>query len=255
MQKAHEPFFSILVASLNAKNELVSCIDSIKQQDFDDYEILISDGGSSDGTLEYIRTGKIRHLSWYKSSPDGGIYDALNIALEHATGMWILVLGADDKLVDSDALCRAHRFISTNQSTIGLIYSDLFISDNKGIRLKKYPAVSEFSRKYRGGPFIHHQSAFVGRNAIIQAGSFSKNYRIHADYDLMLKVLERNGAAKIDDAFVIYSSYGFSSKLSRLWSSFCEIYSIRKLHGYPPFVLRIIATYMKILLQRIFSRL
>jgi glycosyltransferase involved in cell wall biosynthesis len=254
MQKVPEPFFSILIATFNAKQELVLCIDSILQQDFDDYEILISDGGSSDGTLKYIQETKIGRLSWYKSVSDSGIYDALNITSGYSSGRWILVLGADDRLADSGALRRAHALIDAQKLEYGLIYSDLFISGSNGIRLKKYLAISEFSNQYSRGPFIHHQSAFVARKSILQLGGFSDKYRIHADYDLMLKVLELNGAVKIDDAFVVYNAYGFSSKLSRLWCSFSEIYQIRKTHGYQPVVFRILLTYIKLVVLRIFIK-
>ena len=171
--------------------------------------------------------------------------------MEHATGKWVLILGADDRLVDSNALCRAHRLVNSQKTTVGLVYSDLFISDIGGIRLKKYPSISEFNTQYSGGPFIHHQSAFVARESILHFGGFSNVYRIHADYDLLLKVIKLNGAVKVNDSFVVYSAYGFSSKLSRLWCSFCEIYTIRKAHGYQPVVFRILLTYIKLLVLRI----
>jgi len=250
MYKKRDPFFSILIASLNAKNQLICCLASIQQQDFDDYEILISDGGSTDGTTEYIKSAQLEHLSWYKSALDGGIYDALNIAIEHATGSWILVLGSDDRLVDSETLGRAASYINNN-SAVGIFYSNLFICNSKNIKIKKYPEISRTANKCRNGPIFHHQSVFMARHSIINAGGFSKKYHIHADYDLMLTAYKKDGAIKIEDAFVVFNSQGFSSKLGRLFNSYFEIYAIRKSHGYSPTNIRIIARYIKLFFQRI----
>lgn len=244
-------FFSILIASYNVKDDLIACIESIQNQIFSDYELLISDGGSVDGTSEYISSATIKNLSWYKSAKDNGIYDALNMALDHASGKWILVLGADDRLADSGALARVHRQISGLGLTLGIAYSDLFISNRKGTLLKKYPELGEFERRYKGGAFIHHQSAFVARESIIRAGKFSKTYMVHSDYDLMLKVLKYSGAVKIRGVFVVFNSQGYSSKLSTLWRSFWEIYQIRKWHGYRPMPLRILILYCALLTCRL----
>ena len=245
-------FFSIVIATYNVKIDLEICVNSIQSQSFLNYELLISDGGSSDGTLEYISSGAIANLAWYKSEPDTGIYDALNIALDHISGNWVLVMGADDRLADPEALSRAYNQISRLRVNAGIVYSDLFISGNKGVVLKKYPAFAEFERKYNGGAFIHHQTAFINKECLMNAGKFSLNYKVHADYDLMLRVLIKSGALKIDGAFVVFHSKGFSSRFGNLWKSFCEIYRIRQSHGYFPMPTRLLMTYTALLTRRIF---
>jgi glycosyltransferase involved in cell wall biosynthesis len=244
-------FFSIVIASYNVKSELVSCIESIQQQNFSDYEVLISDGGSSDGTSEYIKSGAITKLTWYKSAPDFGIYDALNIALDHISGKWILILGADDRLADSCALNRAYQQITFHKLTKGIAYSNLFISRRTGISLKSFPEIDKFRRQYKGGAFIHHQSAFIARETLMQAGKFSLDYRIHSDYDLMLTVQEISDAVKINSAFVIFNADGFSSKLNSLWISFLEVYTIRRLHHLSPMPIRLLVLYFSLFVRRI----
>lgn len=247
-----EPFFSIVIASYNVRHELEMCIDSIQRQSFLNYELLISDGGSVDGTRELISSGEITGLAWYKSAPDKGIYDALNLAIDHVSGKWVLVLGADDRLADSDALLRAYTNMNRLNLNIGIIYSDLYINRDNSVLLKKYPEFDEFERRYKGGAFIHHQTAFVLRDAIVNVEKFSSKYKIHSDYDLMLKVAKTAGAVKIDGAFVVFCSSGFSSKLSNLWLSFREIYIIRKSHGYFPVPFRLLLSYGSLLARRLF---
>ena len=236
-------FFSIVIASYNDLDNLIDCIASINAQSFKNYEVLVSDGGSSDGTLDYIKSGIIDKLSWYKSSADEGIYDALNIAFNHISGKWVLVLGADDSLIDSSALARAHQNLNWLGANIGIAYSDIYIKYDYGVVLKRYPEFDEFEIEYNGGAFIHHQSAFILSSAICLVGKFSSEFKIHSDYDMILRVLKISTAFKIKDSFVTYNAHGFSSKLNNLIRSFCEVRTIRKSHGYSSAPMRLLKTF------------
>ena len=245
-------FFSIVIATYNVKSNLEGCIDSIDRQIFRDYEILISDGGSTDGTVDYLDSGEIDKLAWHKSGPDSGIYDALNAGFTHVSGKWILVLGSDDRLVDSESLLRASKLISEVKGDPGVVYSNLFISDTKKIALKIYPEFAEFESNYWGGGFIHHQTAFVKSDLLSTIGGFSLRYNIHADYDFMIRVLKISGAVKVNGAFVVFHSHGFSSRLENLWISFKELYNIRSLHGFFPMPPRLLLTFVGLVVRRIF---
>jgi glycosyltransferase involved in cell wall biosynthesis len=244
----NQPFFSIIIAALNNLEGLRECIETLNHQSFSSYEVLISDGGSSDGTPLFLESGLIRNLSWHKSSSDDGIYHALNLALSHAQGAWVLVLGSDDKLIDNGALERAFSVISTQSSHNVLFYSDLNIRRFGVVNHKRYPSFNEFSRRFSGAPFIHHQSAFVSRDAIFKAGGFDNTKRIHADYDLMLRVLRQGSAFKIHDVFVEYNASGYSSRFKNIARSFYEVYQIRRNLGYRGLTNRIILIYVKLLL-------
>lgn len=244
-----KPFFSIIIATYNCYEQLKRCVASINNQQFLDYEVLISDGGSVDGTANLIGNAYVRNLTWSKSSCDDGIYDALNAALLEAKGEWVLVIGADDKLVDKTALSDAYEEIKkvTMFNEYGLLYSNIFIDNGDEITLKRFPQFSEFEKLYWGGGFVHHQSAFVSRKTIENYPFFNKQYRVHADHDLMLSVISRHGCRKIEGAFVVYRSDGFSSRLKNLARSFIEVAQIRMRHGYFPMPPRLIAIYVALL--------
>jgi glycosyltransferase involved in cell wall biosynthesis len=90
------PSISILTATYNAQGQLFGLIDSLRAQTDADFEWVVADGASSDGTLDILN--QARDLNPIVSScRDFGIYDALNRALDHATGDYYLVLGADDR--------------------------------------------------------------------------------------------------------------------------------------------------------------
>ncbi len=248
-KEKNTPFFSIVVASLNNIDYLKRCIDSINAQDFISYEVLISDGGSTDGTKSILDPRYIRNLSWSKSANDLGIYYALNTALTEIKGQWVLILGSDDRLCDALALSRANRAIEQCENHCPLFYSDLLIRDSKRVRLKIYPDFDRFCSIFSGAPLIHHQTAFVSRDAIYDYGLFDTKYKIHADYDLMMRIIVDKFAVKINDTFVEYNSSGFSSKLKNLIRSIEEIREIRKKHGFPSFNFRLGLIYLRILLR------
>ena len=89
------PFFSILVVCLNAGNKLKQTIESITAQDFNDYEIVVKDGGSTDGSLQKLaEDNRLRILQ----QRDTGIYDAMNQAAEAARGRYVYFLNCGDLL-------------------------------------------------------------------------------------------------------------------------------------------------------------
>lgn len=246
------PFFSIIVASLNNFNELQKCIISINAQSYSSYEILISDGGSDDATNQLVNPEFIRNLGWSKSSLDGGIYYALNSALLEARGKWIIVLGSDDRLSDCGALERAYVAINKHKNLTNLFYSNLFITNSGDKRLKKYPNFRDFCRQYAGAPFIHHQSAFVSRDSIIKHGLFNTSYRIHADYELMLRLIKDCPAIKIEDAFVDFDASGYSTRLKNIVLSLTEVRRIRRNHGFSDFNLRLVLIFSRQFFRTIF---
>lgn len=252
-EEAEQPFFSIVIASLNNFYSLSSCINSINAQSFTSYEVLVSDGGSSDLTRSILNLGCIRNLSWSRSSSDSGIYDALNYALAEVRGKWVLVLGSDDRLCDTDSLLRASVAIGSHEGENNIFYSDLQILDFGGSRLKKYPDFDRFVNIFSGAPFIHHQTAFVSYSAIRDVGKFDTEYKIHADYDFILHVLKRGQAVKINDAFVEFNSFGYSSKLVNILRSFQEVRRIRRKHGFRGFNLRLGLIYSRMVIRSVFK--
>ena len=90
---------SIIIATFNAVKTLSRALDSVLNQSFQDWECIIVDGASKDGTLEVIKEyaekdSRIRYIS----EPDKGIYDAYNKGWKIALGQWVLYLGSDDEL-------------------------------------------------------------------------------------------------------------------------------------------------------------
>lgn len=182
---------SIITAVLNGASSVEYAIRSVLGQTCPDIEYIIVDGGSTDGTLEVIK--KYEHgISRWISGPDKGIYDALNKGLKMATGEVIGILHSDDfyahERVISDVAAQMEREKSAS------CYGDLFYVDktdtDKVVRYWR-------SRPYKEGLFHRgwmppHPTLFVRKEIYDKYGLFNTDFRIAADYELMLRFLEKH---------------------------------------------------------------
>ena len=107
------PRLSIVTATWQAASTLERCLDATIAQEFEDWEIVIADGASTDGTVDILRAYD-SHIAWWDSAKDAGIYDAWNKALPHTRGDYICFLGADDAWADRQALSRLFDAIGSN---------------------------------------------------------------------------------------------------------------------------------------------
>ena len=93
-----KPMVSIVIVTRNVEADLPACLQSIRLQSYQNLQIIIFDGDSTDGTIEIIRKNE-NIISYWQSEPDKGIYDAMNNVVKKAAGQWIYFLGADDVLL------------------------------------------------------------------------------------------------------------------------------------------------------------
>ncbi|MFY7838707.1 MAG: glycosyltransferase family 2 protein [Lacibacter sp.] len=94
----HDPAVTIIVVTFNAGIVLEHCLQSIMQQPFKNYQLLVFDGQSTDDTIDILHKYN-KYISYWQSEPDKGIYDAMNKALSFVKGKWVYFLGADDELL------------------------------------------------------------------------------------------------------------------------------------------------------------
>ncbi|MBB5397100.1 glycosyltransferase [Mucilaginibacter sp. AK015] len=90
---------SVIIVTYNAAATLQACLDSIYRQRYPNIEIIVTDGGSTDGTVKILEENSDKIASWI-SEKDKGIYDAMNKSLDRVTGQWVYFIGADDEMFD-----------------------------------------------------------------------------------------------------------------------------------------------------------
>jgi glycosyltransferase involved in cell wall biosynthesis len=104
---SRSPYVSVVVAVFNGVDTLQRALDSLFAQTYRDWELVVIDGGSTDGSVAILERASDR-ISYWVSEPDRGIYDAWNKALSRLRGQWVVFLGADDYLADRSVLARAN---------------------------------------------------------------------------------------------------------------------------------------------------
>lgn len=198
------PFFSICIATFNVEKTISACLESIFSQSETDFEVIVIDGASSDGTLTVLR--KYQDSIHLVSERDKGISDAWNKAIAIAKGEWLFFMGADDRLASSDVLSKVRARLRT---VTGLMaYSDVkYVHDGSDVSVHYgEPWDAEIFRSY--GMTFCHQGVFHARQLFETYGKFDLNFRICADYELLLRYLKANDAVYIKDIVVALVEYG-----------------------------------------------
>lgn len=208
------PRLSIIVATWQAAATLERCLASIIDQEFDDWELVIADGASTDGTTAILRANE-PYIAWWKSEKDEGIYDAWNKALARARGDYVCFLGADDTLADQLALSRLFDAIGDDEYDI-VTSIGRFTHPGSG---KSFEFGSAFDYR-RIGPrtVVCHPGLLHRRTLFEQYGFFDTRYRIAADLEFLLRLPPDTRALHVDTVSVIVEAGGISrtNVLSRL---------------------------------------
>lgn len=182
---------SIITTTYYSERTLRDTMESILRQTWQDYEYIIVDGASKDGTLDLIRAyeprfdGRMR----YVSEPDKGIYDAMNKGFAMATGDIIGTLNSDDFYTSDDVLqAVADGF---GGEYVDAVYADIhYVSSDDLSRQIRYYSSGVFRRwMMRFGMMPAHPSFYCRKAVYDQYGTFDTQYRIAADFDILLRLL------------------------------------------------------------------
>jgi glycosyltransferase involved in cell wall biosynthesis len=179
---------SIITAVYNNQETIASALDSALAQTGVELELIVIDGGSTDGTLAVLN-GYADRIAVLVSEPDKGIYDALNKGIRRASGEVLGFLHSDDLFADDNVLKRVEGAFADPQ--IEAVYGDLlYVLKENPEAVVRYWKAGAFSRARLGWGWMPPHPTFYVRRAVYERmGMFDTNYRIAADYDCMLRFL------------------------------------------------------------------
>lgn len=206
--------FSIITICLNIEAEIGNTIASVINQSCTDYEYLIKDGVSSDGTVgiaeSFAPAFAEKGISYrIISQSDSGIYDAMNQAVREAQGEWVIFMNAGDCFANSSVLERVNKSGCLKDADI--VYGDRILRNKKLFRYQKARALEDI----RFGLPFGHQSTFTSRE-LFNNNPYSLQYRICSDHRFYLQMyLEGKRFAYFPDAVSIYDINGLSSNWER----------------------------------------
>lgn len=203
---------SIITVTLNSERYLSDCIQSVACQNYKNIEHIIIDGKSSDGTLKIIKQNS-RHITYWISETDHGMYDAINKGLEVATGDIVGILNSDDMFASADAVRSiVDCFLTTHTDTV---YGDLVYVDSTNTqKVNRYWKGSSYKRfRFRYGWMPAHPTFYMRRSLLEQYGLYENHYFTAADYEFMARYLfvHKVSAQYIDAMLVKMRSGGISN--------------------------------------------
>lgn len=206
------PLFSIITVTYQNLYGLRKTASSISKQTHTDYEWIVIDGGSRDGTTDFLEKTQSKWIS----DPDDGIYDAMNKGISRATGDYLIFMNAGDCFAAPDILSHIAKAIEHASEPPDFIYGDA-LEERLTLSLirKPYYKAARSHKKWIYGMFTHHQAMlysndFISKNDL----RYDDTYPIAADYKLTLQCLRRTKKVlKIKDkAICLFEQGGVSQK-------------------------------------------
>jgi Glycosyltransferases involved in cell wall biogenesis len=198
------PLFSIVTVSYNCIETIEKTILSVIAQDCNDYEYIIIDGGSTDGTVDVIKKYQDK-IAYWCSEKDSGIYNAMNKGVDRASGRWINFLNSGDVFADEQVLSIVKNEIATFPD-VDVIYGNILIERNGQLVVKHAEDPCNKQRMY-----FCHQSSFAKAELLKQL-KFNEKYKMSADFSFFKHLYYLSKIFhKIDRPLVIYDLRGISN--------------------------------------------
>ncbi|MBR4625247.1 MAG: glycosyltransferase [Alphaproteobacteria bacterium] len=200
------PAFTIITVCLNIASTIKRTCESIVHQPFQDFQGIVVDGASTDGTLDILKEYSSR-INILISEPDKGIYNAMNKGIKHATGEYINFMNGGDEFYNNNVL----ENVFLNKTFKGdIIYGDEYkIKNGESYLFKNWETITEDILFNRYG--ITHQSSFT-KTIILKKYGFNDEYTIAADFDFFVRVFKkRHSFSKIPIIINKFYEDGISS--------------------------------------------
>lgn len=206
---------AIVIAVYNGAATLERTLDSLASQSRQPDEVIVMDGGSSDGTQAILaRRGDV--VSYWQSARDTGIYDAWNKALVQVSADWVAFLGADDYLWDADVLQRLAGAAGAAPPDTPFIYGRVHDVDAAGrVLTTRGRPWAQCRRRFAIEMTLPHPGMLHRRSHCFAQGGFDTRFRIAGDYALLRPVLLRHDPMFIDVVVVAAQEGGVSTHPSR----------------------------------------
>lgn len=185
---------SILTCVLNNEKFIEDSIKSFQNQNYENKEHIIIDGGSVDKTTDIINSLKSNNLN-FVSSQDNGIYDAINKGINLASGDIIGILHSDDFYADYDVLSNVKEVFE--KKNVDIVYGDLlYVSKNKKLNIRYWKAGEFLDKNMKKGWMPPHPTVFIKKEVFKKIGNYNTNYKISSDYDFLIRVFRNYNIRK-----------------------------------------------------------
>jgi glycosyltransferase involved in cell wall biosynthesis len=226
---------SIISINYNNKAGLQRTIDSVLCQTWKDFEWIIIDGGSTDGSKELIEKNQ-QHFTYWCSEPDNGVYHAMNKGVSHASGEYVNFMNSGDAFYDKGVL---QKIVDLN--------SQADIISGKAVHTDSLKPLFRYNGSLLMQLYvttISHQGAFI-KKSLLNKYPYDENFKIVSDWKFWLQTIIW-GDAKVQDTDILVAKYdltGISSEMSPI-----HIYEREKVRNefFPPLLRKEIEEYIQL---------
>ena len=202
------PKLSIITINYNNLEGLKKTINSVVNQTCKEFEYIIIDGGSTDGSVAYIES-QSEHIDYRVSEPDKGIYNAMNKGIKVATGAYVLFINSGDHLFSNKVVKSAQQYLQTYD----VVYFNLqIISEDNHVKIHSLPDKLKFSDFFIDS--WPHPSTFTKRELFDKVGFYDENLKIFSDWKFMILALFKHQCSylKVDEILSTFYLGGISSQ-------------------------------------------
>ncbi len=211
-----KPDITIITVVKNDKDNIIKTLDSIRSQSFKNYEHIIIDSNSTDGTSEIIKK-KINPQTLHIRESDNGIYQGINKGIKKANGNLVGLLHSGDIFYSSDTL----KYIDNKSNNLDFLFGNIAYFKNKKInRFWEFKS----DKTNRLNPFkIPHTSLFIKKSVLEYLELYDENFIISSDTDFLIRLCKQNFKYKKLDAYIVFmKSGGVSFSLSNFFNKTLE---------------------------------
>lgn len=206
-KRKNKPLITIITVVRNGEKTLERTIKSVINQTYKNFEYIIIDGISTDGTLNIIKKYD-KKIDYWISEPDKGIYDAMNKGVKLANGRYIQFLNADDYFISNNSLKIIIRFL---RKDVDIFSCKMNIVDGKRV-LRIFPNTKITLSNLPLGKTLAHPATFMKKKVFEELGFFDTTYKISADYNLICECFIKGYKIIQNDLIIVnFSSGGVSS--------------------------------------------
>jgi glycosyltransferase involved in cell wall biosynthesis len=182
---------SLITVTYNSDATFQDTINSVNTQNYPDIEYVVVDGASKDNTLNIIKANESKISKWM-SEPDKGIYDAMNKGIKMVTGEIVGIINSDDFYHNSTIISSVAK--AFEDENVDAVFGDLIFVDPNNLSkvVRTYSSKNWYPEKFARGFMPAHPTFFVRRKYYEQFGLFKTDYKIAADYELLIRFLYVN---------------------------------------------------------------
>ncbi|MCD6019425.1 MAG: hypothetical protein K0S53_2546 [Bacteroidetes bacterium] len=204
------PLITVITINYNNANGLQKTIDSVVDQSFKDFEFIVIDGQSSDGSVDIIK--KSNKINYWCSEKDHGIYDAQSKGILKATGDYLLFLNSGDVLSDNSVLVKVSSYLKGGKS----FYYGNLILEKQGV-LEKHLAPKIIDIDFMLNSTFWHPCVFIKSTLFRNYGLYDTSFKIAGDYEFFIRCLLKPAVTTehMEEFITVFDGNGISNDSSQ----------------------------------------